>query len=90
MYLSCVRSKHIDDFIVRHDMTGVSASNLITTYKEICKVKSENGVAEKGMVASMLYVYGLIKRWILMNIPQDFRRRLVGLKRKLVKKEFLY
>ena len=90
MYLARARFKHIDIFVVRYDMTGISASNLIITYKEICKVKKENGVAKKGIFALMLYGYGLIKRWVLMNAPQDFRWRLVGIKRKIVKKESLY
>lgn len=90
LYLNEAKFKYVNRTIVGYDMSGMSANNIINTFKEICQVKKQYGLLEKGGKGKLLYYYGIFKRKILMRLPPKTRWSIVKIKRKIIKAESLY
>lgn len=87
MYLDGKKFDYVDILIVDYNMDGASSANILDTYKEIRKVRANNGIIKGGFLEFLLYRYGVLKRVILMKLPQKIRWKLVSIKRKILKGE---
>lgn len=84
MYLSGAKFSRIDECIVNYDVTGLSAKRMIETHKEIFQVRKDNEVLGNKGIEYLKFWYGLLKRKILLAIPQGLRWKLVAIKMKYV------
>lgn len=71
--------EYVDEFIVKYDLTGLSAVKMIDSYKEHYKVRKDCLKISISSKDRFLYVVGLIKRMILTYMPQKLRWKLFAL-----------
>ena len=70
-------------YLVDYDLNGESANNMVNTYKEIYKVKTNNQINNINIIAKLCYITGIIKRRILEVLPQGIRWPIINLIHKL-------
>ena len=72
-YLNKKKFSYFDYFLIDYDVNGESAKQMLNTYKEMRKVRKDLLGSKLGVADNISYVMGLIKRFILSNIPQKLR-----------------
>lgn len=77
-YMNKKKFSYFDYFLVDYDVNGESAKQMLNTYKEIRKVRKDLLGSKLGVADNISYVMGLIKRFILSNMPQKLRWIIVS------------
>ena len=72
-YKAGVKFCHLKYYLIDYDLSGQSANNMISTYKEIYKVKQEQNFNERNMITKLRYIIGIVKRKVLSVLPQWIR-----------------
>lgn len=77
-YLNKKKFSYFDYFLIDYDVNGESAKQMLNTYKEIRKVRKDLLGNKLGVADNISYVMGLIKRFVLSNMPQKLRWIIVS------------
>lgn len=75
LFLYNFRFEHINDALIDYDLDGISAQKLISTYKEIRKVRVSNKIIKENEELG-IYILGIFKRLIISVIPQPIRWKI--------------
>lgn len=89
MYLAGGKFEYMDCCLVNYDVTGLSANRMLDTHKESFKVREDNQVLGNPIKERFVYYYGLIKRRILLILPQKMRWKIVSIKNRLVGTKYI-
>lgn len=73
LYLNKCNFEHMSVCLVNYDIDGLSGKNMIETYREIYKVRKNNNVINRKFREHIRYMAGILKRFILANMPQSLR-----------------
>ena len=76
LYLGGYQFFHIKELLIDYDTEGISAKNMVETFKEIREVKIDNRVIRRGITECIKYECGILKRVLLGTIPQGIRWRI--------------
>lgn len=76
LYLEEYHFEHVANALINYDIEGISAKNMVQTYKEIFKVRKDNNVLDNFLLEYIVFYLGIIKRVVLANMPQGLRWKL--------------
>ena len=89
MYLDNRKFYYVDECFVNYDATGLSANKMIETHKEMHRVRQDHEVIDEKLKDSAIFAYGLIKRVLLLKMPQGLRWKIVGFRNRHLEKKYL-
>lgn len=76
LYIEGRKFEHIPIYLIDYDTDGLSAKNMVRTYREIYKVRKDNAVIESKFIENIKYSIGIIIRVILANMSQSLRWKI--------------
>lgn len=73
LYLGGYKFDHINNTLIEYDTDGISATNMVETYKEIYEVRVDQKVINNSVINKIFLGIGIIKRIVLSRMPQKIR-----------------
>lgn len=90
MYLDNQNFEFINYILVDYSLDGISYRRAADTYRQIRKVRQDNGIMTESLLEHLLYLYGITKRKCLSLLPQKLRWKIVKIKKKFISGDALY
>ncbi|MBR3808841.1 MAG: glycosyltransferase [Clostridia bacterium] len=81
-YINGAKFEYVEEYIARYDLTGLSAVRMLEAYKEIHKVQKDCEKVKLNLKANIKFLIGLLKRYILLAMPQKLRWKLFNATKK--------